>query len=109
VDAAQAPYPPYTRSRPVRIDALIHSPPTPGELIMSLAELIYQSSRELPLEKAQEVFDFIEFLKNRRPMITIDRPDDYEWAQQQALMFLDAPPFTLDGRYGSRDSLYDRS
>jgi predicted protein tyrosine phosphatase len=65
-------------------------------------QLIYQSSRELPLEKAQ-----IEFLKNRRSMITIDRPDDYEWAQQQALMFLDAPPFMLDGRYGSRDSLYN--
>jgi hypothetical protein len=53
------------------------------------------------------MWTFTEFLKNRRSMITIDRPDDYEWAQQQALMFLDAPPFMLDGRYGSRDSLYN--
>ena len=32
---------------------------------------------------------------------------DYEQAQQQALAFLDAPPFMLSGRYWSRDPLYD--
>jgi hypothetical protein len=79
---------------------------------MSIAELIYQASLDLPLEEAQEVIDFIEFLKHRRPIITpvgaIDRADDYDRARQQASAFLDTPPFVLDGRYGSRDSLYDR-
>lgn len=80
---------------------------------MSLAEVIYQKSRDLPLEKAQEVIDFIDFLKTRHPVTKLAIPEvapppDYEQAQQQAFAFLDAPPFMLNGRYGSRDSLYDR-
>lgn len=78
-----------------------------------MAEEIYQKSLDLPLEKAQEVIDFIDFLKTRYPMkkptdTLVELPTDYEQAQQQALAFLDAPPFMLSGRYWSRDSLYDR-
>lgn len=80
---------------------------------MTMAEEIYQKSLDLPLEKAQEVIDFIDFLKTRYPMkkptdTLVELPTDYEQAQQQALAFLDAPPFMLSGRYWSRDSLYDR-
>jgi hypothetical protein len=80
---------------------------------MNMAEVIYQKSLDLPLEKAQEVIDFIDFLKIRYPMkkpadTLVELPTDYEQAQQQALAFLDAPPFMLSGRYWSRDSLYDR-
>ena len=32
---------------------------------MNLAETIYQKSLDLPAEKAIEVIDFIDFLKNR--------------------------------------------
>ena len=80
---------------------------------MPLAEVIYQKSLDLPLEKAQEVIDFIDFLKTRLPLTqpaitVVEPPTDYEQAQQQAFAFLDAPPFMLNGRYWSRDSLYDR-
>ena len=80
---------------------------------MSLAEVIYQKSLDLSLEKAKEVIDFIDFIKTRHAVIKpadtlVEGPTDYEQAQQQALAFLDTPPFMLSGRYWSRDSLYDR-
>lgn len=80
---------------------------------MSLAEVIYQKSLDLPADEAQEVIKFIELIKIyhtlKKPANTIPEPPiDYEQAQQQALAFLDVPPFLLNGRYWSRDSLYDR-
>lgn len=80
---------------------------------MSLAEVIYQKSLDLPADEAQEVIKFIELIKTchtlKKPANTIlEPPIDYEQAQQQASAFLDAPPLLLNGRYGSRDSLYDR-
>jgi hypothetical protein len=80
---------------------------------MSLAVVIYQKRLDLPADEAQEVIKFIELIKThhtlKKPANTIIEPlTDYEQAQQQALAFLDAPPFMLSGRYWSRDSLYDR-
>ena len=34
---------------------------------MNLSDTIYQKSLDLPLEKAQQVIDFIDFLKTRTP------------------------------------------
>jgi len=80
---------------------------------MTLAEVIYRKSLDLPLEKAKEVINFIDFLKTRHTVemfadTLVELPTDYEKAQQQALEFLDHPPFLLNGRYESRDALYDR-
>ena len=36
---------------------------------MNLADTIYQKSLELPVDKAREVIDFIEFLKTRPPLV----------------------------------------
>ena len=64
-------------------------------------------------KKYLEVINFIDFLKTRHAVekfadTLVELPTDYEKAQQQALEFLDHPPFLLNGRYESRDALYDR-
>lgn len=46
---------------------------------MNLAETIYQKSLDLPTEKAIEVIDFIDFLKNRlgsKNSIHFNRPEN---------------------------------
>jgi hypothetical protein len=68
---------------------------------MNTAELIYQEAKDLPDALRQEVLELIRQLKAQQQK-------DYEEAKSQALAMLDNPPFDLNGRYGSRDSLYDR-
>ena len=43
---------------------------------MNLAEVIYKKSLDLPLEKAREVIDFIEFLRTRPASLVDDRSSD---------------------------------
>jgi hypothetical protein len=66
-----------------------------------IAEKISEAVKTLPDQDAAEVLDFVEALRARRE-------EKYEQAKQQALALLDNPPLALNGRYGSRESLYDR-
>lgn len=78
---------------------------------MIVAEIIYRESMDLPITQAQEVLDFIGFLKKRHIEKSIDTSmlqKTYEQAHQQAIAFMANPPFTFGGNYLSRDSLYDR-
>ncbi|MFZ4703747.1 MAG: hypothetical protein ACOYMG_27195 [Candidatus Methylumidiphilus sp.] len=68
---------------------------------MNTADMIYQEAKTLPDQDAAEVLDFVKALRARREV-------GYEQAKQQALALLDDPPLALDGRYWSRESLYDR-
>jgi len=43
---------------------------------MTLAEVIYKKSLDLPSEKAQEVIDFIDFLRTRPASLEDDRSSD---------------------------------
>ncbi len=67
----------------------------------SIAEKISEAVQTLPDQDAAEVLDFLKALRARREV-------GYEQAKQQALALLDDPPLALNGRYWSRDSLYDR-
>lgn len=70
---------------------------------------ITEALRDLSEDSAREVLDFAEFLKARRGEDEKARQAmDYEQARQRALAMLDHPPFALNGRYWSRESLYDR-
>ena len=66
-----------------------------------IAEKIYEAVKTLPDQDAAEVLDFVEALRARREK-------SYEQAKQQALALLDDPPLALNGRYWSKESLYDR-
>jgi len=66
-----------------------------------IAEKISEAVKTLPDQDAAEVLDFVEALRARREK-------SYEQAKQQALALLDDPPLALNGRYWSKESLYDR-
>ncbi|WP_020562410.1 DUF2281 domain-containing protein [Methylosarcina fibrata] len=72
---------------------------------MTLAEIIYQRSLTLPVEKAQEVLDFIEFLQQRQ---TRQPEAASETEHQQALAYLDSIRIEWHGKpISDRDALYD--
>lgn len=66
-----------------------------------ITEKVFEVIKNLPDQDAAEVLDFVEALRARRE-------ERYEQAKQQALALLDNPPLELNGRYWSRESLYDR-
>lgn len=80
---------------------------------MTLAEAIYQSSRDLPEAAAREVLDFIEFIKQRHATETGNQPDDARLAgltpeQREALAYLDSNRIDWNGKpIPDRDALYD--
>lgn len=54
---------------------------------MSPAEVIYQKSLDLPIDKAEEAIDFIDFFKTRHAVIKptnilVESPTDHEQVQQ---------------------------
>jgi len=67
----------------------------------SITEKIFETIKTLPDQQAAEVLNFAQALQARRE-------EEYDQAKQQALAMLDNPPLALNGRYWSRDSLYDR-
>jgi hypothetical protein len=77
---------------------------------MTLAEVIYQKSRDLPPDKASEVIDFIEFIKARREPLreASETEASQEAARQEALAYLSAVRIDWGGKpIPSRDELYD--
>jgi hypothetical protein len=67
----------------------------------AIAEQITEAIKTLADQDAAEVLDFVEALQARREK-------NYEQAKQQAFLLLENPPLALNGRYWSRESLYDR-
>ena len=67
----------------------------------SVAEKIVEIVKDMPEQQAAEVLNFAQALQARRD-------EEYEQAKQKALALLDDPPLALNGRYWSRESLYDR-
>ncbi|MCG3200077.1 MAG: hypothetical protein HUU16_05745 [Candidatus Omnitrophica bacterium] len=67
---------------------------------MTLAEEIFQRSRDLPVEKAQEVLDFIEFIKDRPPGTqgASERGMNLEIRQQETRKLLDGFRIDFGGR-----------
>ncbi len=68
---------------------------------MSIAESVFETVKTMPERQAAEVLNFAEALQTRRA-------EEYEQAKQRAFAMLDNPPLELNGRYWSRESLYDR-
>ncbi len=67
----------------------------------SVAEKIYETVKGMSEQQAAEVLDFAQALQAKKD-------EEYEQAKQKALALLDDPPLELNGRYWSRESLYDR-
>ena len=73
---------------------------------MTLAEAIYQSSRDLPEAAAREVLDFIEFIKQRHAAETGNPPDDARLAgltpeQREAYAYLQTVRIDWGGKPAS--------
>ena len=68
---------------------------------MSIAEIVFETVKAMPERQAAEVLNFAEALQARKA-------EEYEQAKQRALAMLDDPLLELNGRYWSRESLYDR-
>ena len=67
----------------------------------SVAEKIVETVKGMSEQQSAEVLDFAQALQAKKD-------DEYEQAKQKALALLDDPPLALNGRYWSRESLYDR-
>ncbi|PZN79777.1 MAG: hypothetical protein DM484_10785 [Candidatus Methylumidiphilus alinenensis] len=67
----------------------------------SVAEKIVETVKGMSEQQAAAVLDFAQALQAKKD-------DEYEQAKQKALALLDDPPLALNGRYWSRESLYDR-
>ncbi|MBT9561188.1 MAG: DUF2281 domain-containing protein [Myxococcales bacterium] len=65
---------------------------------MTLAEVIYEKSRELPEEKAREVIDFIDFLKTRRATPSSSDEGEPQPQQREALARLDQVRIDFGGK-----------
>ncbi len=68
---------------------------------MNIAERVFEAVKAMPERQAAEVLNFAEALQARKE-------EEYEQAKQRAFAMLDDPPLELNGRYWSRESLYDR-
>jgi len=65
---------------------------------MTLAEVIYEKSRELPEEKAREVIDFIDFLK-ARPVVALVPPENEQSLRRlEALACIDQVRIDFGGK-----------
>ncbi|MCX7108987.1 MAG: hypothetical protein NTX45_02425 [Proteobacteria bacterium] len=67
----------------------------------SVAEKIFAAVKNPPDQQAAAVLNFAQGLQAKKNV-------EYEQAKQKALALLDDPPLVLNGRYGPRESLYDR-
>ena len=67
----------------------------------SVAEKIVETVKGMSEQQVAEVLDFAQALQARKD-------EEYEQSKQKALALLDDPPLALNGRYWSRESLYDR-
>jgi hypothetical protein len=67
----------------------------------AIAEQVFEAVKTLPEQKAAEVLSFVHAMQSRQA-------EEYAQAKKRALALLDDPPLALNGRYWSRESLYDR-
>lgn len=80
---------------------------------MTLADTIYQSSRNLPEAQAQEVLNFIEWIKQRHAAKHGNPPDDAPMPaltpeQREAYAYLQTIRIDWGGKpIPSRDAFYD--
>ncbi|MDQ2695492.1 MAG: DUF2281 domain-containing protein [Pseudomonadota bacterium] len=75
---------------------------------MTLAEMIYEKSKDLPEAKAREVIDFIDFLKTRIPQADAADAGDEQESRHAALARIAGVRVHWDGKpIPSRDALYD--
>lgn len=70
---------------------------------MTTADIISREVQQLPEGLAAEVLDFVRFLRLRQGS------KNAGMEVEQALRFLDHPPFDLGGEYLSRDQCHDRA
>jgi hypothetical protein len=76
---------------------------------MTLADVIYEKSRELPEEKAREVIDFIDFLKTRAAAPSTSANEEHARRRLDALARLDEVRIDFGGKpMTDRDAANDR-